>query len=316
MELRRYIESFTQYQDPKPSLPERIEEGRKQLFDFDYPFFDDDYKSVFETNFIRSFYFREIGFDVMDRFKFELENYMRLNMSYWNKLFESELIEYDVLTNYKLTEEYKRNVDKNQDVDNKRSTDSKLDVKANAVGSANATGKTTTDTTDHSTGSSNSTNDTNNKSVVGNKSNSKTTNDEVYSDTPQGMLSNKDYATNATFTKNTNDKSNDTTTTDTGKANGSNTQKSDSTGNQISDTTQQSSTKDDQTTNQLEVGKDNLIGKTKTLTVEDYILTKVGKVGERNYPKMIEEYRSTLLRIEKQIFKEMNKQLFMLIYNY
>jgi hypothetical protein len=38
-----------------------------------------------------------------------------------------------------------------------------------------------------------------------------------------------------------------------------------------------------------------------------------GKIGDQSYSKMLQEYRETFLRIEKQIFHEMN-QLFMLVY--
>lgn len=316
MELRRYIESFSQYTIPKPNTNTKIELGRTHLFDFDYSFFDDDYKKVFETNFIRHFYFREIGFDVMERFKFELENYMRLNVHYWNKLFESELIDYEILENYKMTDEYKRNVDKNQDVDNKQNTTNVSDGKLDANGNVTATGETTTNTIDNSTASGISDSDTTNENIAVTDSNAKTTNDEVYSDTPQSALSGRDYATNATFTENESDKTGNAKTNTTGNEHNVSSNESESIGSQNSISTQESSNTDTQTTKQNDVGTNNLLGKTKIVTVEDYILTKTGKIGERNYPKMIEEYRATLLRIELQIFQEMNKQLFMLIYNY
>jgi hypothetical protein len=47
--------------------------------------------------------------------------------------------------------------------------------------------------------------------------------------------------------------------------------------------------------------------------IEDFIESKVGKVGNDSYSKLLTEYRQTLLRIEKQIFKEM-QELFMLVY--
>lgn len=316
MELRRYIESFSQHTIPKPNTNTKIEIGRTHLFDFDYSFFDDDYKTVFETNFIRYFYFREIGFDVMERFKFELENYMRMNISYWNKLFETELIDYEVLENYKMSEEYKRNVDKNQDVDNQQNmtnvSDGKLDVSGNVI----AKGDSTTDTKDNAKANGQSTNTIAGKTTADNKTNTKTKNDEVYSDTPQSNLSGRDYATNATFTENNSDKTGNVNTTNNSSETANSSSQTDSTGNQTSHSTQESTNKDSQITKQNDVGTTNLLGKTKIVTVEDYILTKTGKIGERNYPKMIEEYRATLLRIELQIFQEMNKQLFMLIYNF
>lgn len=79
-----------------------IEEGRKKLFNFEYPIFDPTYKAVLETNFIRNFYMREIGFETHERFQFELESWLLINMRYFNKLFESELMEFDPLVNSKM----------------------------------------------------------------------------------------------------------------------------------------------------------------------------------------------------------------------
>lgn len=48
-------------------------------------------------------------------------------------------------------------------------------------------------------------------------------------------------------------------------------------------------------------------------TVEDFVQHRYGKIGVQTYSKMLMEYRQTFLRIEKEIFDEMN-QLFMLVY--
>ena len=93
--LKRYIESFTYYH-PELSRKERIEVGRKQLFDFDYPFYDETKRAEFETKFINHFYLREIGSETMGSFKFNLDEYLNLNMPYWNKMFLSNLEEFPI----------------------------------------------------------------------------------------------------------------------------------------------------------------------------------------------------------------------------
>ncbi len=98
MQLRSYIESFSQHEDGL-SWKDKIETGREHLFDFDYPFFDEEYKGIFETNIIRKFYMREIGFETEGLFKFQLETWLNINMPYYNNLFRSEQIKYDPLTN-------------------------------------------------------------------------------------------------------------------------------------------------------------------------------------------------------------------------
>lgn len=110
IELRRYVESFTL----NSSLPrkEKIEEGRLQLFNFDYPFFDETYRKEFETHFIRHFYFREIGFETIGLFKMRLEDWLTLNMPYYNLLFQSERLAFDPLLNSKLAVSTERKLDK------------------------------------------------------------------------------------------------------------------------------------------------------------------------------------------------------------
>jgi hypothetical protein len=56
---------------------------------------------------------------------------------------------------------------------------------------------------------------------------------------------------------------------------------------------------------------------TSDLTVnetEDETDSSEGKIGVQTYSQMLQEYRETFLRIEKSIFNEMSKELFMLVY--
>lgn len=72
------------------------------------------------------------------------------------------------------------------------------------------------------------------------------------------------------------------------------------------------------TTNKLD-GKttDNSVNNANTKTditeTENYIQTRTGKIGAVSYSKLLMEYRDSLIRVEKQIFDEM-QQLFMLVY--
>lgn len=118
--LRAIIEKYSQ-DILGLSHQERIEIGRKHLFDFSYPIFDEDYRPVFETNFIRRFYFREIGFETEGAFKFHLETWLNIHMPYWNKIYESTLIEFDPLTNSRM--EVKRNITKDTDQKQQSQTD-------------------------------------------------------------------------------------------------------------------------------------------------------------------------------------------------
>nr|prf protein p11,lower collar [Bacillus phage phi29] len=84
MQLRTYIEMWSQGETGL-STAEKIEKGRPKLFDFNYPIFDESYRTIFETHFIRNFYMREIGFETEGLFKFHLETWLMINMPYFNK---------------------------------------------------------------------------------------------------------------------------------------------------------------------------------------------------------------------------------------
>lgn len=111
MQLKEYIESWSEDNIDDMKVKDVIEAGRTKLFDFDYPIFDVAYKNVFETHFIRNFYMREIGFETEGLFKFNLETWLTINMPYFNQLFESELMTYDPLTNAKTNDSSTRKND-------------------------------------------------------------------------------------------------------------------------------------------------------------------------------------------------------------
>lgn len=69
------------------------------IFDFNFPIFDESYRSVLETKILRHYYTREIGLETVGLWKHFLN--MRLNeiMPYYNKLYESELLEFNPLYN-------------------------------------------------------------------------------------------------------------------------------------------------------------------------------------------------------------------------
>jgi hypothetical protein len=123
MELRNIIEMYSQ-DDETLSHKDRIEIGRKELFNFEYPIFDPLYKGVFETNFIRKFYMREIGFETEGLFKFQLETWLLINMPYFNKMYQSELLDFDPLVNNKVSSTSTRNKDIDGTIDTTKNIDS------------------------------------------------------------------------------------------------------------------------------------------------------------------------------------------------
>jgi hypothetical protein len=239
--------------DGASNLRDKIELARTKIFDFDYPFYDAAKKADFETDFIRNFFMREIGFETEELWKFNLENYLRINMGYWNNLFKSELLVFDPLTNTK--------------VDSSKNETNDTTVTANSETKGSSTGSNTQNT------NGTLTEDDFQRRLESDTPDTRLT---ITSNDGQGVI---EYANRIEEDNNNNKKT----------SSGTNTANS-------TDTTDVTNTAN-QTNNE-------------TLKNAEH---KEGKIGDQSYSKMLQEYRETFLRIEKDIFKEMN-QLFMLVY--
>lgn len=79
--------------------------ARPKIFDFYYPIFDGNYKQVLETKILKHFYTREIGLETYGLWKLKLDTKLNEIMPYYNKLYLSELLEYNPLwtDDYKVT---------------------------------------------------------------------------------------------------------------------------------------------------------------------------------------------------------------------
>lgn len=180
-------------QPPKTVIPE----AAKQIFNFDYEFWNEDEKEKFQIDFLRHFYFREIGQETYGVWKVYLEDIFVTVLPYYNKLWAALAKEYDYLLTYDYTEErgYERGNERNR-TDNGNST-----LESTSDGTANA--KT------ESTGTSTTDNDS--EAIT------------AHTSTPQGSLNNMldgkylDWAQRDT--NNTNGTQNDTSSTETDTTN-------------------------------------------------------------------------------------------------
>lgn len=140
-------------------------ENNIDIFNFNYPIFDDNHKQTLEQKIIRHYYFHEIGVETVGRFLFHLETRMNEIMPYFNKLYGVATLEYDTLTNYDLTETTTREI----------------------VGESNSTGNDSRNVSGSKTDNS--------TSVVDDTSKHK----NIFSDTPNGRLNLDDnFATSIT----------------------------------------------------------------------------------------------------------------------
>lgn len=186
-----------------------IEKSRAKIFDFDYPIFDENYRSVLETKIIKHYYTREIAAETVGLWKLWLDERMNNIMPYYNQLYKSELLEFNPLYDTDIT------TDSNRKINHEENTTDK-NVRTDNLNNKNTrTDNLSTDNSheDHDTDSG-----TNNNLTA-------------YSDTPQNGLTGVtelNYLTNATKVNGSDNKKHDN--------NGS--YKTTNTGTQVDDATQ------------------------------------------------------------------------------
>lgn len=155
------------------STSDVIANARSKVFDFSYPIFDENYRSVLETKILKHFYTREIGAESVGLWKLWLDTRLNEIMPYYNQLYKSELIEFNPLYDIDLTRDHLRNNNGTQ----------------NDTGSFSENGSNSEHDINENTGSVND------------------DNWNYYSDTPQGGVNGLEsltYLTNATHNTNAN----------------------------------------------------------------------------------------------------------------
>ena len=172
-ELRYVLETYAGLDESADGdrVEQIIASALPSLFDFTLPIFDSNYATVLETKICRHFYTREIGYETVGRFKLGLKTKLIEILPYYNKLYESELLKLNPLTNYSVKRQG------NDTSANQRNTDG-------SYSSTNAGNETSSNV--------NVTKTTNERS-----------NKERFSDTPNGTLADIEdntYLTNATLT--------------------------------------------------------------------------------------------------------------------
>lgn len=225
--IKQICESYAIQQGKPSDIDSLIDAGVSGIFDFQYPIYDEKYRSVLNQKIIEHYFDKEIGLDSLAKFKFHLRTKLREIMPYYNQLYLSTLLEFNPLydTDYKEEHDGSEKVSSDEDKVGSRgrvknetdnttidSTSTKeldssetneyenigVDNK-NRNSNVNVTNDTTkdsnTDQTDHKTSDTNlggSDRNIYNETVTERKSGSQDGNNSKttkFSDTPQGSLS-------------------------------------------------------------------------------------------------------------------------------
>ena len=108
VELRYICESLSgrTTSTGESSIDDVIAAAAPIIFDFDYPIFDENYRTTLERKILRHYYTREIGMETYGLWKHYLTNTMREIMPYYNQLYASQLLEFNPLADVDLTREH------------------------------------------------------------------------------------------------------------------------------------------------------------------------------------------------------------------
>lgn len=326
-------------------VDEVIGKAIPKVFSFNFPIFDESYRDVLCRKILKHYYTREICEESVGLWKLRLDTRMNEIMPYYNKLYKSELLEFNPLYDTELTrtsnrnnesegsEEYTSNKDAtgNSVTDSTNSGTNKSTTNETSEGSVHNSEDTTTTLTSEGsvTGTSEGTTTGSNNSTTTVNGQNTGTDYDLYSDTPQGALTNvenEEYLTNAR--KKTTATNNNETTGIEGETNTT----ENSTTKTLSNNSGSSTTKgadDSVTTGKVDTvteGETSGTGKTTTTstgndkftsnqnrdarTTEEYLETVMGKQSSASYSKLLMEYRETFLNIDMQVINSLSDLFF------
>lgn len=255
------------------SVESVLEKSWSKIFSLSVPFFDEEYRKPLCKKILKHFYLREIGADTFGIWKLWMNTRLEEIMPFYNRLYKSELLEFNPL----------------YDVDLKKTYTKNIDGETSNTNAINDKGKQTTaytDTTANSDTRTESADDTTTSNVT-------RASTDRYSDTPQGTvgnLSDNTYLTNARIVDGSDDTDATSKRSATTTDNGSNTVNHSGT----------SSAENDRS--------ENLTGTSNT--VEEYTDSVIGKTAGQSYSKMIQEFRETFLNIDLQVIHEFDDLFF------
>lgn len=262
-------------------VEETIQKAIPKVFNFDFPIFDESYRNVLCTKILKHYYTREICEETIGLWKLRLNTRLNEIMPYYNQLYKSELLEFNPFYDVDITTKNDGNK-----TENTRTSETDTEDRSGSG-----------DSNRESNDSSNTKNSTTNTFTNNYNATNKDTQKDLYSDTPQGSLTNVEnetYLTNAR--KVTNDKTEVSNNTGAGNSNDD---------TEYKDTfSEESSNSYSENTSRSKNGSTNLT------STDAYVQTIKGKNGGTSYSKLLDEFRKTFINIDMQIIDNLNDLFF------
>lgn len=278
----------------------------------DYPIFDEEYREVLNTKILKHYYMREIGQETVATWQLFLNNRMNEIMPYYNKLYKSELLEFNPLYDVELRTE--RENEENVEGSDSRTRSEERSENGTSSEDGEATRQLYGTTQSNDGTHSNTASETSGESSGTQTGQTGKNHTDRYSDTPQGGLNGMEsveqnlYLTNARLIG---ENENETQTTN-----------EESSGSGITtydETTQGNETRDDNesthSSRSSEVSREGSSngeesGEMQSKTTGEYVERVSGKRGGVSYAKMLMEFRESLLNIDMKIIDELEDLFF------
>ena len=268
-----------------------------KVFDFNFPIFDESYRSVLETKILRHYYTREIGLETVGLWKLKLNTKLNEIMPYYNQLYKSELIEFNPLYDVDLRRDRVVKGTGTKDTENSENRSGKSSTD-NSQTTENTHDVNVTDNGTRNNKFDGTVNGTQNQNTTGNGTN-------MYSDTPQGAITDLQagkYLTNATVDSATNTfagASNDTTNQTTDET----------TKNERIDSGNNESEVDGSTNSDY---SSDMTGSSNTTmsNTEEYLEHVMGSNGGESFSKRLNDYRATFINIDMMVINELEELFF------
>ena len=237
----------------------------------EWEIFDEDYRGVLCQKILKHYYTREIGYETVGLWQLKIETKLNEIMPYYNELYRSRLMQYDPFKDVDYWRDHHGSGEVNSE-GNRKNT--------------NQLAETTHDERDADI----ATNESGNSAGSGQRA---ATEWNVYSDTPQGALTNVQNNTYLTDAR----KIEDTEST----AHNENYQKAQTQNidDEKSGTRNVSSNANEDTTNNVN-------------STDEYLEHIYGKYNSRTYMSIIKEVREVIINIDMMIIDDLKDQFFML----
>lgn len=127
-----------------------ISAAAPKVFNFNFPIFDESHRKELEEKILLWYYDREIGFRTVGRWQLGLAQYLNRIMPYYNEMYKTTSVSYDMLNDVDITESYSHTSQGGEEQKSGREAIGSSTTSQNGTDttSANSSGNTTSATSD------------------------------------------------------------------------------------------------------------------------------------------------------------------------